>query len=185
MLAAMVVGCTQATPPAKSAADPALADPLVGSSPPEWTAESWRNSPPLKLSELRGKVVLVRWFTGTSCPYCSATAPSLRQLDKDFRDKGLVVIGMYHHKDDAPLTEAEYDSYVKTYGFAFPVAQDPDWKTLKRWWLDGHDRDFTSVSFLIDKSGHIRGVHQGGQYAPSDPAYQSMRHGIESLLAEP
>ena len=181
----LLVGCTQAVPVAKTAADPGLADPLVGTSPPEWNVEAWRNSEPLALKDLRGKVVLVRWFTGTSCPYCSATAPALRQLDQDYRSKGLVVIGMYHHKDEAPLTDAEFDGYVKTYGFSFPVARDTDWKTLKAWWLDGHDRKFTSVSFLLDKGGRIRGVHQGGQYALTDPSYESMKRGVETLLAEP
>lgn len=185
LLSAIVAGCTQAAPSPKTPADPGLADPLVGTTPPEWSAEAWKNSKPLTLAELRGHVVLVRWFTDESCPYCSATAPALKKLDADFRDKGLVVIGMYHHKDDKPLTDARYDEIAKSYGFPFPVARDPDWKTLKSWWLDGHERNFTSVSFLIDKSGRIRGVHPGGQYALGEPAYDSMRRGVETLLKEP
>src|SRR5262245_40441571 len=73
---------------------------LVGKPAPAWEASDWMNSPPLLLKELRGKVVLVRWFTSKECPHCSATAPALNQLDDDFRAKGLVVVGMYHHKDD-------------------------------------------------------------------------------------
>jgi hypothetical protein len=41
--------------------------------------------------------------------------------------------------------------YVEHYQFRFPVAVDADWQTLKRWWLDGHERSWTSVSFLIDR----------------------------------
>ena len=47
--------------------------------------------------------------------------------------------------------------------FTFPVALDADWSALKRWWLN-RDRDFTSVSFLVDRNGVIRYVHPGGEF---------------------
>jgi peroxiredoxin len=165
-------------------ADPALDDALVGTTVPEWTAEEWLNTAPLTLRELHGRVVLVRWFMGTSCPLCSATAPSLSALHKEYASKGLTVVGMYHHKEEAPLKPGEYAAFATSYGFEFPVARDPEWTTLKAWWLSGHDRDFTSVSFLLDRQGRVRGIHPGGRYAPGEPAYESMRRGIEKLLAE-
>jgi peroxiredoxin len=182
--------CTQAaaprpTAPARPApADPALDHDLVGTTLPAWTADEWLNSAPLTLAGLRGRVVLVRWFTGTSCPYCSATAPSLNTLHREYASKGLTVVGMYHHKEPVPLTPGEYAGYAKKYGFAFPVALDTDWKTLKTWWLDRPGRDFTSVSFLIDREGRVRGIHKGGRYAPGDPDYEAMKRGVEVLLAE-
>jgi hypothetical protein len=47
--------------------------------------------------------------------------------------------------------------------FTFPIAVDGDWTALKRWWLT-KDRDFTSVSFLVDQNGIIRYVHRGGEF---------------------
>lgn len=182
-------GGTSAPTPARSSvvapADPKLADPLVGTTPPAWTTEEWTNSTPLTLEGLRGRVVLVRWFAGTSCPMCSASAPSLRAFHHDYAARGLTVVGMYHHKEDGPLKPGEYASYVRSFGFDFPVARDPDWKTLKAWWLDGHDRDYTSVSFLLDREGRVRGIHQGGRLAPDEPDYEAMKRGIERLLGEP
>jgi peroxiredoxin len=183
--ALLFTGCTRATPAVTTpapiiAADPALAHDLVGTRPPEWTAASWVNTKPLSLADVRGKVVVVRWFMGTSCPMCSASAPMLNRLHADYASRGLVVVGMYHHKDDEPLTEAMVADYIKSFGFEFPVAIDPEWKTLKRWWLDGHDRDFTSVSFLLDKQGRIRGIHPGGRLDED-----AMRRGVEKLIAEP
>jgi len=61
---------------------------------------------------------------------------------------------------------------------------DPDWRTLKRWWLDTGDRDLTSVSFLIDRQGVIRHIHPGGQYVKGDKAYAGMKVKIEELLRE-
>jgi peroxiredoxin len=159
---------------------------LVGKPAPAWQASDWMNSPALSLTDLQGKVVLVRWFTSKECPYCNVTAPALNQLDDDFRAKGLVVVGMYHHKDDEhPLDIAKVRSaVVEDYGFKFPVAVDRDWRTLHRWWLDARKRDFTSVSFLIDKKGVIRRVHPGGAMTLGSKDYREMRGAIERLLAQ-
>jgi thiol-disulfide isomerase/thioredoxin len=167
-----------------AAADARLENDLVGTTPPAWTVDEWLNSPPLTLAGLRGRVVLVRWFTDTSCPHCSATAPSLKTFDHDYAAKGLTVIGMYHHKDPAPLAPGQYEGLAKTYGFGFPVALDTNWKTLKTWWLDVPTRSFTSVSFLIDRQSRVRGIHPGGRYVQGDADYEAMKRGIEVLLAE-
>jgi peroxiredoxin len=184
-----MVACTRAAPadnPPKKVepADPSLEHELVGATPPEWAAVDWRNSKPLALADLRGRVVLVRWFMGTSCPFCSATAPALRELHREYGARGLTVVGLYHHKDAQPLQRGQFDGYVRDFGFEFPVARDPEWATLKAWWLGGHEREFTSVSFLLDKSGRIRGIHPGGRYAPGDPAFGAMKRAIERLLSE-
>lgn len=189
-LSLAIVACAPASPPPNPPAAPAavettLDNPLVGTTPTTWKTESWQNSPPLSLTSLRGRVVLVRWFMGTSCPYCSATAPALRALHDTYGKRGLTVIGLYHHKEEAPLAPGQFEGFVRDYGFTFPVARDPDWSTLKAWWLDAEPRTWTSVSFLLDRRGVIRGVHPGGRYAPGDPAYAAMTRAIEALLAEP
>jgi peroxiredoxin len=182
-------------PPHTSAADraPAAAqtphtdDSLVGvvdQPAPPWQVSQWFNSAPLSLEQLRGKVVLVRWFTGPSCPFCTGTAPTLRALDERYGDKGLAVIGMYHHKDDTPLDPDQIAGWIKHYGYKFPVAIDKDWTTLRRWWLDGHDRAYTSASFLIDKTGVVRRVHLGGLIAPEGEEIAAISADIERLLAQ-
>jgi peroxiredoxin len=157
---------------------------LIGKPAPAWAVDEWIGSPPLTLASLRGKVVLVRWFMSTECPYCSATAPALNQLHDDYAARGLAVIGMYHHKRPEPLQPGDVAKWAREFGFEFPVAIDPEWRTLKRWWLDGHKRAFTSVTFLIDRHGIIRHIHPGGRMAPHTPDYAAMRAKIETLLAE-
>lgn len=51
---------------------------LVGTPAPAWTVTTWINSQPLSLEQLRGKVVLLRWWTAPGCPFCEASAPHLR-----------------------------------------------------------------------------------------------------------
>lgn len=157
---------------------------LIGSTPPAWDVHEWIGSPPLTLAGLRGKVVLVRWFTSPDCPYCHASAPALNQFHREYARRGLVVVGMYHHKSDEPLTLDAVRGWVRDYGFNFPVGVDRDWRTLRRWWLTGPKRGFTSVSFLIDRRGVIRQIHPGGTLGLDTADFRSMQAKIEELLAE-
>jgi peroxiredoxin len=170
-----------AAPRAARAADGAD---LIGTRAPEWQVGDWIGSPALALHDLRGRVVLVRWFMSTDCPYCTATAPALNQLHHDYAARGLTVVGMYHHKRPEPLDVAKVRGWAKDYGFEFPVAVDRDWRTLRRWWLRGGKRDFTSVTFLIDRRGVIRHIHPGGSMAPGSADLAAMRAKIDALVAE-
>jgi len=137
----------------------------------------------------------VRWWTDT-CPFCSTSAPVIRELDAAYRDRGLRVIGIFHPKPPGDDDPERMRRAAERFGFTFPVALDDDWSALRRWWLDGGDRRFTSVSFLIDRKGVIRWVHPGGEYhlgeggghlpdhAACREAYRSLRATIEELLAE-
>lgn len=157
---------------------------LINTRPPEWNVTNWFNSPALTLKELRGKVVLVRWWTAPDCPYCRVTAPALNEFHEKYSARGLQVIGFYHHKGDEPLRIEDVKKFAKDFGFKFPVAIDPKWQTLHRWWLDRGDNAWTSVSFLIDRKGVIRHIHPGGEYVKGDSDYELMKKKIEELLAE-
>lgn len=158
---------------------------VIGTSPPEWTATDWFNGPPLTLAGLRGQVVVVRWFMSPDCPFCSGSAPALRALHERYAARGLVVIGMYHHKEATPLDPADVRGWAAHYGYTFPIAIDRDWKTLKRWWLDGHDRDFTSVTFVLDRQGVIRALHPGGLIDPAGKDFAELDAKIAALLDAP
>jgi peroxiredoxin len=159
-------------------------DTLIGRAAAEWTFTDWQGSKAHQLAELKGKVVLVRWWTAPGCPFCSASAPALNEFHAAYKDKGLAVVGAYHHKSRTPLRVEKVKGFAKEFGFQFPVAIDREWKTLHRWWLDTGDRDFTSVSFLIDRQGVIRFIHPGGQYVKGDDDYAALKGKIEELLAE-
>ena len=105
---------------------------LIGIRPSGWTARDWINSEPLALEALRGKVVLVRWWTAPDCPFCEASAPALNDFWRRYGSRGLVVVGFYHHKSSKPLRLATVKTQSRKFGFEFPVAIDPDGKTLRR-----------------------------------------------------
>lgn len=157
---------------------------LLGTKAPEWRLTHWLNSEPLTLKSLAGKVVLVRWWTAPQCPYCAATAPALNEFHATFREAGLQVVGLYHHKAPGPLPVRHVEMSAAQFGFRFPVATDPEWQTLREWWLRTDRRRWTSVTFLLDRRGTIRHIHPGGEYVKGDPAYLELRAQIEKLLAE-
>jgi peroxiredoxin len=168
----------------------------IGVKAPPFKFDGWLNSPPLSLADLRGRVVLVRWWSDT-CPFCASSAPALRALHDQYSAKGLTVIGVFHPKAgrDDPLDVARVQRAVESRHFVFPVAIDWEWRTntLKDWWLTGPKRPATSVTFLLDRSGVIRFVHPGMEYHDDDGAKEHamcvddmarIRAAIERLLAE-
>ncbi|MGE4070302.1 MAG: redoxin domain-containing protein [Lysobacterales bacterium] len=168
----------------------------VGVVAPPFNFDTWINSKALTLEHLRGKVVLVRWWTDT-CPFCASSAPALRSLHEEYADQGLVVIGVFHPKAgrDDPLDVARVQRAVDARQFVFPVAIDWDWRkhTLKDWWLTGPKRPATSVTFLLDKQGIIRFVHPGMEYHEANGSQDHeicasdmslIRASVKRLLAE-
>ena len=173
------------------AEDPDSGSELAGTPAPEWRFTRWIG-PPLSLAELRGKVVLVRWWT-EGCHFCAATLPELERLRQAHADEGLVVVGVFHPKPPHEVSDRHIRSVARRLGFGGPVAVDRDWETLDRYWLAGHpDRNWTSVSFLIGRDGVIRWVHGGGEYHPStDPMharcarqYRELEKALATALAE-
>lgn len=165
----------------------------VGQPAPAWGELEWIGSEPLRLEDLRGRVVLIRFWTDT-CPFCRATAPALVEIDRDYRERGVTVIGMYHPKPrGSTRSTAEVAEVVAEHGWRFPVAVDPRWEVLDAFWLAHRSRDYTSVSFVLDRDGVIRYVHPGPEYHPGGPPeheacrrdHAEVRAALEALLAEP
>lgn len=151
---------------------------------------TWLDGRPRALADLRGSVVLVRFWTDT-CPYCRNTAPALQQLHEEFAARGLVVIGLHHPKPrGSTRTPAEVEAAARAWGMTFPIGLDAAWATVDDWWLAGRERAATSASFLIDRRGVIRLVHPGPEYTPTGDLqarqdFAEIHAAITTLLAEP
>ena len=157
-----------------------------------WTFDRWIRTPPLTQESLRGKVVLLRWFT-EDCHYCQSTLPQLEKLRTRYGAQGLVVICVFHPKPQRHLSDKHILAVANRLGWSGPLAIDEHWSTLERWWFDGHpERNWTSVSFLMDRAGIVRWAHSGGEYHPSDDPrharcarqYADLDTVLQKLLAE-
>ena len=164
----------------QSFAIPGMAQPdqwmkMVGTQAPEWSNGKWINSRPLSLEDLKGKVVLIRWWLET-CPYCQASASSLNEFYAKYSEKGLVIIGMYHPKPlGRKVSVEEVEMFTQAKEFKFPIAIDEDWTTLNNYWFEKGGEGFTSVSFIIDQGGVIQYVHPGGSYNKNGLPYNDLQ----------
>ena len=169
--------------------DPDSGAELIGKPAPEWAFTRWVRGPTMTLHDLRGKVVLVRWWT-EGCHFCRTTLPAIEALEQREHRPDFVVLGVFHPKPEPrEVSNREILRVARELGFSGPIAFDRDWHTLERYWFDGHpERNWTSVSFLIDREGVIRWVHGGGEYHPSDdPRHQRCDlefKGLEAALAQ-
>jgi thiol-disulfide isomerase/thioredoxin len=176
-----------------AAADLSRGEDRLGLAAPPLELKSWLHSPPLDMQALRGKVVLVRWWTD-GCPFCAATAPALRQFEQKYGTRGLTVIGIFHPKPAGDWSLERMRAAGDRLGLTFPVALDGDWAALRRWWPDLERRGWTSVSFVVDKKGVIRYVHPGGEFHQGQAAaenhascerdYKEIEQVISRLLRE-
>jgi len=149
-----------------------LALPDLGPAP-ELTNGTWLNvDAPLRLADLRGKVVgLEMWTFG--CINCQHVIPALKEWDQKYRDQGFVLIGNHYPEFEYEASRDNLEEAVARYQIQYAVAVDNDgatWRAYKnRYW---------PALYLIDKRGHIRYVHIGeGGYANTEAA-------IQVLLAE-
>ncbi len=161
---------------------------LIGQKAPEFQNLTWLNSPPLTIKSLRGQVVLIRFWL-IDCPYCRTTAPALNYLFQKYRSRGLVVIGIHHPKSEAAHNLELVRKGAEELDFQFPLASDNQWSTVKSFWLSGHNRSYTSASFLLDKQGQICWIHPGGEirmeYGRAKLSeFEMLEREIQKLLVE-
>jgi cytochrome c biogenesis protein CcdA/thiol-disulfide isomerase/thioredoxin len=140
---------------------------------PEFTGiSSWLNARPQTMAGLRGKVVLIDFWT-YSCVNCLRTLPFLRGWDQAYRDDGLRIVGV--HTPEFAF-EHELDNIrgaVDRLGIHYAVAVDNDYGTWNAW-----GNRYWPAKYLIDRNGHVRYVHFG------EGAYAETERVIRGLLAE-
>jgi cytochrome c biogenesis protein CcdA/thiol-disulfide isomerase/thioredoxin len=130
---------------------------------------NWINSPPLSLMMLRGKVVLIDFWT-YSCINCLRTLPYIEKWYADYKDDGLVIIGVHTPEFEFEKDAKNVAQAVMRLGIKYPVAQDNDYKT----WQAYHNR-FWPAHYLIDAQGNLRMVHFGeGAYVETENAIRTL-----------
>ena len=146
--------------------------PVEGMLPPLLGAVQWLNSPPLTAESLKGKVVLVDFWT-YSCINCLRSIPYVRAWAEKYKDQGLVVIGV--HAPEFPF-EKNIDnvkSAVARLKIDYPVAIDNDYAIWRAF-----NNEYWPADYFIDAEGRIRHHYFGeGDYAESEKV-------IQQLLAE-
>ena len=130
---------------------------------------AWINSAPLTLQQLRGKVVLIDFWT-YSCINCLRTIPHLQALYATYRDKGFVIVGVHTPEFPFERVTSNVQGAVKRLGVTWPVVQDNRYKT----W-DNYANQYWPAEYLIDRSGHVRHTHFGeGEYGKTEALVRTL-----------
>jgi thiol-disulfide isomerase/thioredoxin len=127
------------------------------------------NTEPINLKNLKGKVVLVDFWT-YSCINCIRTIPYLVDWNEKYADKGLVIVGIHSPEFEFEKNIDNVKAAVQKYGIKYPVLQDND----KGTW-DAYQNRYWPRKYLIDNEGYIRYDHIGeGGYAEIEKVIQSL-----------
>jgi thiol-disulfide isomerase/thioredoxin len=139
---------------------------------PDLASGNWINSEPLKLKDLRGRVVLIEFWT-FGCYNCRNTLPFIKTWHERYQDKGLTVIGVHSPEFDEERDVEKVRSEIASLGIRYPVVTDNDYQT----W-NAYNVEAWPTMFLLDKQGRIRWKHVG------EGSYDEAERMIQQLLAE-
>ncbi len=135
-------------------------------------ATAWINSPPLTLASLRGKVVLVDFWT-YSCINCLRTLPYVKAWNEKYKDSGLVIIGVHTPEFPFEKDESNVRKAVKDLGVTYPVPMDNDYKIWRSF-----NNQYWPADYFIDATGKVRFHHFG------EGDYEETEKQIRTLLEE-
>jgi cytochrome c biogenesis protein CcdA/thiol-disulfide isomerase/thioredoxin len=156
-----------ATHAAKPESQHALAD--EGALPPLVGANAWLNSPALSAEGLRGKVVLVDFWT-YSCINCLRSLPYVAAWNQKYREHGLVIIGVHAPEFAFEKNIGNVIRAVRDLHITYPVAIDNDYAIWR-----GFNNEFWPAHYLIDAQGRIRDHHFGeGDYGATEDAIRQL-----------
>jgi len=172
VIALILAGCAAAVPlDNKEVPLPMKESSLKDLGPaPELTNSVWLNADqPLRLSDLRGKVVLLDMWT-LGCINCQHVLPSLNGWHEKYSNEGLVIIGNHYPEFSYEEDLDNLKDAVSRFEIEYAVAQDNDGETWR-----AYSNRYWPTMYLIDKNGHIRYVHIGeGAYAKTESAIQEL-----------
>jgi cytochrome c biogenesis protein CcdA/thiol-disulfide isomerase/thioredoxin len=132
----------------------------------------WLNSEPLQMKRLRGKVVLVDFWT-YSCINCLRTLPHVRAWDGAYRDDGLVIVGVHTPEFAFEREPENVRRAVRDLGVEYPVALDNDYGTWSAW-----QNRYWPAKYFVDRTGRLRYAHFG------EGGYEESERVLRRLLAE-
>jgi len=141
-------------------------------------------SMPLSLQSLRGKVVVVDFWT-YSCVNCVRTLPYLKAWNDTYRSRGLVIVGVHTPEFEFEKKSANVERAIKDLGVDWPVVQDNDYS---QW--NAYANQFWPAHYFIDAKGHVRYFHFGeGEYDVSEKVIQALLKeagtNVEGIVSKP
>jgi cytochrome c biogenesis protein CcdA/thiol-disulfide isomerase/thioredoxin len=141
----------------------------VGPAAPEFAAGNWLNSKPLTMAGLKGKVVLVDFWT-YSCINCIRSLPFVEGWYQKYASQGLVIVGVHTPEFAFEHDTGNVSAAIARLGITYPVLQDNDFAT----WT-AFSNSYWPADYLIDANGNLRSSHFGeGDYVQTEAEIRSL-----------
>jgi cytochrome c biogenesis protein CcdA len=142
--------------------------------------DGWINSPPLQINNLKGKVVLIDFWT-YSCINCIRTLPYLKSWYQKYHNDGLVIIGIHTPEFEFEKNPSNIKNAVLANGIKYPVAIDSHFVTWQNF-----NNQYWPAHFLINKNGYVVYTHFGeGDYANTENNIRFLLNVKESIPTTP
>ena len=142
--------------------------------------DRWVNSPGLTMEQLRGKVVLIDFWT-YSCINCIRTLPYLKDWHDKYSRYGLVIVGVHTPEFDFEKRLENVAAAAETFGIQYPVALDNNYRTWNTYGVNAWP-----TKFLVDRTGQLRYGHRGeGAYAETEEAIRELLYSYILLFSLP
>jgi thiol-disulfide isomerase/thioredoxin len=136
---------------------------------PDIQGAPWFNSSPLTLAQLKGKVVMVEFWT-YGCYNCRNVEPYVKQWQQRYQSQGFSVVGVHTPEFDHERQQANVQRYLHANNISYPVVMDNDFAIWKR-----YNNRYWPAMYLIDKQGQLRYLHVGeGDYATTEQQIQAL-----------
>jgi thiol-disulfide isomerase/thioredoxin len=152
--------------------------PFVHQAPPLKGLDTWINSPPLSLDSLRGRVVVLHFWT-FGCENCQHNLPHYQSWQSRFASKPVTILGIHTPETDGERVVANVQKQVRALEIAYPVAIDNQAQSWNSW-----NNGIWPAIYLIDKQGRVRYWHYGELNWEGAPTEQFFRGKIEELANE-
>ncbi len=143
--------------------------PVIGKAPNLVGIDGWINTKPLSPEDLRGKVVLVDFWTYT-CINCIRTFPHLSAWHQKYKDNGFILLGVHSPEFEFEKKKENVEAAAKEHGLEYPIALDSGHKTWRAF-----NNNYWPEHWLLDTEGNIRYHSIGeGRYAETESAIQKL-----------
>lgn len=147
-------------------------DDIVGRPAPEFAQGTWFNSPPLTLQKLRGKIVVVDFWT-FRCRNCVNVLPDVLDWHRKYKDRGVAVVAVHSPETEEEASLDALGKFIADNDIEYPVVTD---NTFTMW--NRYRVQFWPSTFVIDRDGVVRTFHYG------ELGVSSVKDDIEELLTD-
>jgi thiol-disulfide isomerase/thioredoxin len=142
---------------------------LTPTAAPDIHGSPWFNSAPLTLSKLKGKVVLVEFWTH-GCYNCRNVEPYVKQWYNHYHNDGFTVVGVHTPEFDYEREAANVQGYIKSHDITYPVVMDNDFAIWRR-----YQNRYWPAMYLLDRQGRMRYLKIGeGGYAETEQQIKAL-----------